>query len=50
MKLYYDPAKPLSSSSLKKIQEAAKQRKIGKKPGEFELWLEIQMPAHYKKR
>jgi len=40
--LYYDPAKPSAFSSLKKLQHAAKQSKLGKKPGEIKSWLEMQ--------
>jgi len=41
-KLYYEPAKPSAFSNLKKIQEAAKQSKIRKKPSEIKSWPEIQ--------
>jgi len=40
--LYYDPAKPSAFSSLKKLQHAAKQSKLGKKPSEIKSWLEMQ--------
>jgi len=41
-KLYYDPAKPSAFATLKKLQEAARQSKLGKKPGELLSWLEMQ--------
>ena len=41
-KLYYDPSKPSSFSSLKKLKAAAKESKLGKKPGETKSWLETQ--------
>ena len=41
-KLYYDPAYPSAFSTFKKIQEAAKQSKLGKNPSEIISWLEMQ--------
>ena len=41
-KLYYDPTKTSAFSTLKKLQEAAKQGKLGKKPSDIKLWLEMQ--------
>jgi len=38
---YYDPAKPSAFSILKKLQNAAKQSKLVKKPGEIMSWLEM---------
>jgi len=43
-KLYYDSGKPSGLGTLKKLQEAARQSKLGKKPGELKRWLEIQDP------
>jgi len=40
--LYYDPTKPSTFSTLKKLEEAAKQSKLGKKPSEIKSWLGIQ--------
>ena len=42
--LYYDPAKPSAFSTFKKLKNAAKQSKLGKKPGEIKSWLEMQEP------
>jgi len=41
-KLYYDCSKPSVFANLKNLQEAAKQSKLGKKPGELKRWLEMQ--------
>ena len=41
-KLYYDPGTPSGFGTLKKLQEAARQSKLGKKPGELKRWLEMQ--------
>jgi len=41
-KLYYDPSKPSAFSSLKKLQAAVKDTKLGKKPSEVKSWLEKQ--------
>jgi hypothetical protein len=38
-KLYYDPAKPSVFATLKKLQEAARQTKLGKNSGELLPWL-----------
>ena len=38
-KLYYDPDKPSVFATLKKLQEAARQSKLGRKPGELKTWL-----------
>jgi hypothetical protein len=40
--LYYDLPKPSAFSSLKKLQHAAKQSKLGKKPSEIKSWLEME--------
>ena len=40
--LYYDPAKPSAFATLKKLQEAARESMLGKKPGEILSWLEKQ--------
>jgi len=36
-KLYYDPGKTSVFATLKKLQEAAKHGKLGKKPGELKF-------------
>ena len=41
-KWYYDPSKLSAFSTLKKLQEAARQSKLGKKPGELLSWLQTQ--------
>jgi len=41
-KLYYDPTKPSALSTLQKLQEAARQIKLEKKPGELLSWLQMQ--------
>ena len=38
-KLYYDPAKPSGFATLKILQEAARQTKLGKNSGELLSWL-----------
>ena len=38
-KQYYDPSKPLGFATLKKLQQAARQRKLGKNSGELLSWL-----------
>ena len=40
--LYYVPAKHSAFSTLKNINHAAKQSKLGKNPGEIKSWLEMQ--------
>jgi hypothetical protein len=40
-KLCYVPAKPSAYSTLKKLQETAKQSKLGRKPGKIKSWLEM---------
>jgi hypothetical protein len=39
--LYYFPAKASTFSTLKKLQNTAKQIKLGKKSGELKSWLEM---------
>jgi len=41
-KWYYDPSKLSAFSTLKNLQEAARQSKLGKKPGELLSWLQTQ--------
>jgi len=41
-KLYYDPVKTSGFANLKKLQEAARQSKLGKKSGELKRWLGMQ--------
>ena len=40
--MYCDPAKPLALSTLNKLGQAAKQRKLGWKPNQIKSWLESQ--------
>ena len=40
--LYYDPAKPSALSTLNKLEQAAKQSKLGRKPSQIKSWLESQ--------